>query len=473
MVPRSKSCGVMLGVVIASLCAPILGRAASPSQFEALEPLLQEALERHLEVRAAEALVAATSERPSQAGALPDPTFTIGYQNDGAGISLGEQEMTQLAFVWSQAIPFPGKRGLAADVSGRDVERARARLDRVRLGVRADVERAWIRWALANEQLDLVDEESVALAQIEAVSRARYSSGLGSQQDVLRAQIEIIRLDQLRVGERAAQRIALAEINRLRDRGAAEPLAVPAALVAEIPLPEREAFLAQAFEQSPELRDATTIEDQAGLQHAAAEKNLLPDFFVSGGYMNRGGLDPMWQASAGISVPLWASDKQTPAIREAEARGRGARALAESTKLLLRARCEQRLDVLDAIETSLRLDKDGVLPQDQLAAEASIASYQTGQVPFVAVLEAVVNLYRDRATYLARRADLAATRAALDELSLAPVDVSSGGERGAMTPTGGGSGGAAMPVATSLPAAGAPAEVAASAPSGGGSGMGM
>ena len=53
-----------------------------------------------------------------------------------------------------------------------------------------------------------------------------------------------------------------------------------------------------------------------------------------------------------------------------------------------------------------------------MTVEASITNYQTGQVPFVSVLEAMTSLYADRWTRAGLVADHARLRASLREASL-------------------------------------------------------
>ena len=57
------------------------------------------------------------SQRVNPAAALPDPMFTLAYENDGVQPSLGTQEMTRLQFMAQQAFPFPGKRPLARKIA--------------------------------------------------------------------------------------------------------------------------------------------------------------------------------------------------------------------------------------------------------------------------------------------------------------------------------------------------------------------
>jgi outer membrane protein TolC len=50
--------------------------------------------------------------------------------------------------------------------------------------------------------------------------------------------------------------------------------------------------------------------------------------------------------------------------------------------------------------------------------DAAVANYQSGKVPFVAVLEALTTLYNDRTAHLSLLADHARARASLEEAGL-------------------------------------------------------
>ena len=300
----------------------------------------------------------------------------------------------------------------------KDAERAGTRLERVRLSLQAEVERAYARLVLARGVLALIDEQEMTLQQIEGVARARYSVGQGAQQDVLRVQVEITRIEQLRSQQRAEIAVRLAELNRLLNRPAQQPLETSVSLAPQNHVPPLEAFLEQAYSKSPELREAQLIRQRAELQADLARKNLRPDFALSGGYMNRGDLPLMWQANFGVIWPLYKATKQEQALREAETLERAAEAARESIQLQLRFRSQERLAQLQATGEIAQLLISGILPQDQLSVEAALANYQTGQIPFITVLEAVNALYLDRAEHLRQLAALRTTRSTLEELSL-------------------------------------------------------
>ena len=149
-----------------------------------------------------------------------------------------------------------------------------------------------------------------------------------------------------------------------------------------------------------------------------ARLDRSPDLLASAGYMNRGSLPLMWSVGVGVSVPLFASRRQEPRVREAEARLAAARAAESDVRSLLLARTEERLALLDQLAEEARLDRESLLVQDRLAVEAALASYGTGTVPFVTVLEAIGTEFSDRRASLARLAGFRTARADLLELSL-------------------------------------------------------
>jgi len=405
-------------IVAFALCGMGLGSLGAAQDADpVLEALVSEALQSNPDVLALQETVLAARARPDQARALADPMLSVVYTNDGWSPSLGTQDMTTLAVMGSQELPYPGKRRLRGDVAAREADQVEQQLERVRLGVVAAVRRAYYGLVLSRELLELVQEQEQLWRQIEGVARARYTVGQGAQPDVLRVQIEVTRVEQLRSEQEAEGQIRMAELNRLTGRAARSPVETRARLLLR-PIEEE---LDRAVERlsgiSPELRNAAVAQERASLLVALAGKQFKPDFSVQAGYMNRGGLDPMWQAGVGISLPLHRK-RLSSGLAEAEAQVRASARLAESVRLQVRFRTEERLAQLRTTEKIARLYGQGIIPQDRMSVDAAVANYQTGKVPFIAVLEALTTLYSDRATHLALLANHERTRASLEEASL-------------------------------------------------------
>jgi outer membrane protein TolC len=384
-----------------------------------LVALIEEALVRNPELLAARESVAEARQRPAQARALPDPVLSTSYVNDGWGLSLGEREMTTLGFFWTQDLPYPGKRRLRGDIREREAEEMEQRAERARLDLVAAVRNAYHELIHAREVLELQREREALSVQVADVARERYAVGQGGQQDVLRAQAEVTRSRRLRYEQAADEVGRLAELNRLRGASPDEPFTTPGHPEVR-PLEVDEAALReQVAARSPEVRAAQLALERDRLAVDLARKDSRPDFTVQGGYMNRGGLDAMWQVGVGLTLPLWRS-KVEGGVAEAEARTRASEKRVEAVRLSLWARTRERLARARATEEAATLVTRGLVPQGRQAYEAALAGYQSGRVPFTAVLDALAALYRDRAEELAFRSAHQQVKAELDALSLEP-----------------------------------------------------
>jgi outer membrane protein TolC len=433
---------ILIGVVaqLALVSEPARAQASWPLPVDdpLLASLIEEALSKNPDVAAARQSAAAAGQRPAQARSLADPMFSVGYTNDGWSPSLGSMPMTTLGFMASQELPYPGKRGLRGDIATREAGQAEQQAARVSRGITAEVKRGYYGLLLARNLLELIRDQEDIWKQIEGVARARYGVGQGAQQDVLRVQVEVTRIEQLRAEQEAEAAIRLAELNRLLSRAADTPLETSARLSLRPVQSDLEPLLAWATGISPELKGVGLGIDRATLAVALAKKQYKPDFSVQAAYMNRGGLDPMWQAGVGISIPLYRK-RLSAGVAEADAQLRASQSVLESVRLQLRFRTQERLIQLKTTERVATLYGEGIVPQDRMSVEAALANYQTGKVPFIAVLEALTTLYNDRATHLRLLASHEQTVASLEEASLEPTSSMAAAGAGGMGAVGGSS----------------------------------
>ena len=429
-IPRRCPSAVAVGIALGWL---ISGRAlrAETSTASEVDALVAEALAKNPDLAAARQEAAAARARVSPAGTLPDPMVIVNYENDGVSPSLGVEPQSRLQFMAQQAIPFPGKLGLQERVAKADAERFATRPERVVLALEAAVRRGYAFLLESRENLRLVDEQTETWRQIEEVVRARYSAGMGTQQDVLRAQSERTRLLQQRRKDEGAEEGALVELRRLLYRPTDAPVPTERRLVPGEPIaaPPAEEFLKKTLDVTPELKELALAKERSHLAEELARRNLRPDFVASAGYMNRGSLPLMWSAGVGVSVPLWAGRKQRPLIVEAQSLFEAASAAEASLRRQALARTEERLIRLRQLGDESRLDSEALLVQDRLALDAALASYRTGAVPFVTVLEALSTNFTDRRGAVARLADLLRADADLRELSLDGSPSSAGSSR--------------------------------------------
>ena len=191
-----------------------------------------------------------------------------------------------------------------------------------------------------------------------------------------------------------------------------------------------------------------------------AEKEQYPDFAVNAGVMPRGSLEPMWAAGVSVNLPiLWGRTRRNAAIDEARATRAAETRTAEAVAQVLRERVAERSTALAAIKETLRLFRDGVLPQSSTTVESTLAQYRVGKLTFVSVLEAIAGYIGDEDAYLQAIADAQRIAIARAEVSLEPVATGGGATMGGggMPGAGATGGGMRAPAAAST---GAPAAAA-------------
>ena len=416
----------------------------------ALDALVSTAIGNTPELAAAHAAVEAARRRVEPARTLGDPSLATTWQNDGSAVSLGKAEGSFIGLMLSQPLPWPGKlrlAGRAAESEALEIESGT--LGRAGLTIEARVRNAWYDLILARALDRLIEDRRDTAGQIEATTRNRYAAGLAVQQDVLRAQVELARIDELKATQRAAITSRLAEINRLLGRSQEATLDTPADLPGTATLSPPAGWIASALGRSPEAAAARQGIETGHLRVQIAKKNFFPDFVVSGGSMYRGSFEmgPMWQVGVGVSLPVWVNRRQRNQLAEAQARVAEQTAQTDVISLELEIRTRERVAQLETANEVAMLYREKIVPLDQLSYESALASYQAGKVPFITVFEAVNVLYSDRASYLGRLAEAAKWRVAIDEAALQPTAMGSAPS----IPSGGGAAASGMSASSSTP----------------------
>jgi outer membrane protein, heavy metal efflux system len=392
--------------------------AQAPRVDAVLEALLEEAVAHNPQLLGARERERAAGTRPQQESARPGPTLGVFYQNDGVAPSLGREPMTMLGVSAGQEIPYPGKRRLRRQVAEGEAKQATFDVERVRLRLVGEVKRAYYGLLLARGLGDLALAHRKVWEEVRETARARYASAVGSQQDVLRAQIETTRVQALHAEHHAEAFARLAEINGLLGRLSDTPVdtTAPLDVAAETRSPAE--ILAWSESASPEIKaaEAALARDERAVE--LARLGAKPDFSVQGAVIDRGGLPPMWQASASLMLPSRA--RASGALAEGRARLAADKADLEGIRLRLRSAVEQRLAFLSAAAEIATTYREGLLPQGEVAVQSATAAYAAGQGSQVAVLAATAAVVEDRTDYLRVIAAHATERARLEEASPQP-----------------------------------------------------
>lgn len=377
-----------------------------------LEELLSEAMRNNPEILAAQKGYEAARQRPTQESSLPDPMFSVGYTSIGnprpvAG--LGVDPTANAGFMITQEIPFPGKRKLRGDIAGKEADAEFQQYQLVELNVVSRVNQAYYQLYYTYAGLDVLQRDRQLLLNLLRITEVRYSVGRAAQQDVYKAQTELSVLDTRAVQLEREKTARETEISSLLNRPPGSPLGRPAEFQPQEFVKTLEELYSDARANAPMLKREQKMIESSELAVNLARKDYYPDYAISGGYFNQGGMPAMYQLRVDFKLPAYFWRKQRAGVTERALDLVQSRRTYEATNQSLFFRIKDDYLMADTSSRLMKTYGQTVVPQATLALQSSLASYETGSVDFlsvftnfVTVLEFELNYYEElRNFYLA------------------------------------------------------------------------
>lgn len=372
---------------------------------------------------------------------LPDPQVRFGAANlplESGGFRTEGMSQAQLGV--RQVFP-----PAAGRIANRNLQLAQGSELRAQAEVRGRVVLRTVRDAWLDVHREtcsrlLVADSQPLFANLVAVARSLYEVGTRSQQDLLRAELELSHLQARLIALDERERVARAALRRWIGTHASRPLAPLRAWPAPPPL----AALQDALAEHPALTAAaaTLAASDAGI--AVARSRFRPNWTLDAAYGHRDGALPsgvprsdFFSLSATLSVPLFTANRQTPGLRAAQARRRGAAANWEELRRQLGAELLREHDRWLALGRRVRLYEDVVLAQAAANAEASLAAYRSEAGQFADVMRSHINQLEMRLEHIQVRVDRRRSHAALAYLGGFGTPVPGAVSAGSETPAAG------------------------------------
>jgi outer membrane protein, heavy metal efflux system len=422
------------------------------SAGEELDSLEARALRVSPAIRAAAAKVEASRHRAVAAGARPDPMLTAGIENlplgketpaqGGASMPGGGPEpMTMRMIGIAQTIPYRGKLSLRTQAAERETDAAEAALHAARRTVVRDVKDAYYDLAFLDQAFAVTTRNSDVLGTFIQVTEARYGNGVGGQQDVLKARVEATHLAENAAALKEQRRAALARLNAALDRpsdATIDDVAIPLAVVreavsdstrgirfvsaalgarvADSPLPPVSALQQIATRQSPDIREHEAMIAAQAARVELARKDALPDIDVSLQYGQRPGLTDMISATVSIPIPVQRGKKQDQLVAAADAELTALHEEHRTKVNEINADVARLVSELERERTQLALYLEATLPQGRAALTSATASYESGKVEFLTVLDSQATLFNYETDYYRALTDFAKNLAELERI---------------------------------------------------------
>lgn len=356
------------------------------------------------------------------AGTLPDPKISLALANLATDTFEFDQEpMTQFKVGVTQMFP----RGDTLALKQKQLELVSAQFPFQRQDRRAKtvvmVSNLWLEAYKAQESIALIEQDRPLFEQLADIAEASYSSALGRtrQQDIIRAQLELTRLDDRLTMLRQKKEMVIETLSEwlsqnfrqeyLHDQAAGSGMVSWSRLELQRVLPDiamlnaplyttdRETDPQALYEYFSKHPSVAALEQKIRASDTdidLARQNYKPEWSVNASYGYRddapNGSDRADFLSVGVTfdVPLFTENRQDKQVESAISQAQSVKA---EKWLLVRkmiADFEKFRAQLSRLDERQQLYQQGILPQMHEQAEASLTAYTNDDGDFAEVVRA-------------------------------------------------------------------------------------
>jgi outer membrane protein, heavy metal efflux system len=389
---------IVVAVVFTTFAALAHAQGAPPPTPPAkLADLLNEAERNNPEIQAARQRWDASKQVPSQVSTLPDPEVMFQQLNVGsprpfAGYT--NSEMANVALGVSQDIPYPGKLRLRGQIASKEADVWQAQYESVRRTVLDQVKTNYFQLSYLATKLQILGSDQDLLKPIEQSAEAHFRQGMGSEQDVLQAQLEQTRVLREITATELEVGTAQAKLKQLLNRPQSST-DIETAQLSETQVPYTYAELLKAAESdNPDIAAAQRMVERQNLQVDLAHKDFDPDFNIQYMWMRT---DPFnyrarYQLSVGIRIPIYRTRKQKRELAEAELERDRASSEVKAQSQQVASDLRQQYVTAQQSAKLLKIYREGLLPQARGELQAGMAAYAAAREDFQALLASFVDV---------------------------------------------------------------------------------
>ncbi len=258
------------------------------------------------------------------------------------------------------------------------------------------VSNAYYEYYYLGRTIAVVRDNRDLVKYLEGVARIRYMTAAGKHSDVIRAQVELGKLEDRLLTLRELQSPIIARLNAALNRPLDAHLPTPTSAPEENVTASAEQMLAWLGEANPRLRE---IDHEVAKQDRAVElaereywpnvtfglKYIVTDDAIMSG-VSDSGKDPVL-ATVSVNLPIW-QDKRRAAVMEARRMRLAARKRRVEMENSLGSALKLAYFGLRDAERKINLYRDTLLPKADQSLKATETAYRAGNASFSDLVDA-------------------------------------------------------------------------------------
>jgi len=381
---------------------------SSPAQSEKrvlnLDQLVEEAIQNNPEILAAKKKWEVYKEKVPQAYALEDPMFGFGIVSLPTNFSFKDEDMTMKEISISQKFPFPGKRPLMKEMAEKEAESVSTEIQEKANRIVREVKATYYELSYNYRSTEITQKNKEILETLVKIAETQYAVGMGIQQDVLKAHVEVSKMvDELIIlgqKKRALEAKLIALLNRPHETQVGKPEEV---IFKKLPI-HIEELQKIALEMNPTLKGMKKMIEAKEKSHAIAKREYYPDFNFRFAYGQRDNgpemkRRDMYTGMMEMNIPIFYKSKQDRKVAEAKADIQAIEAQYQAMRNEIQFMITDMATMIQRTERQLELYKTGIIPQASLQVNSAMSAYRVNKADFMTLLDSQMTLYKYELEY--------------------------------------------------------------------------
>jgi len=398
---------LVVSIIVSSASAqqkPVDTNNVDADNLVRLEDYLQYAALHNAALKASFQQWKAALEQIPQAEALPDPKFTYSYFIKEVETRVGPQRQR---FGIMQTFPWFGEIEARTDAAVAGAKAAGKQYEATKLKLFFQVKDAFYEYAYLARAVEIARENLELIKNFEEVARTKYMAAAADHPDVIRAQVELAKLqDQLKSLEELRAPI-VAKLNAVLNRSSFEMLPWPEKERVQPVEISRQQITTILKTQNPQLQSLDFEVQNAKSNVELAKKKFYPDIGVGVDWIQTSDARMAGMADSGedpiilmftMNLPIW-RDSYKAAQLQAEANLRKTSLQKTETENTLLAQAEQLLYDFEDSRRKVSLYGDILLPKAEELLVASETAYRAGTIDFLSLIDAQRTLLKYQLYY--------------------------------------------------------------------------
>jgi outer membrane protein TolC len=380
---------------------------SQPGEPDSLRGYILLALAENPAIKSAEQTVRARYARVPQVTSLPDPMLKTKTLPEPVRTAEGDN---YFVLGLQQKLIVPEKLDRAGRLAWQEARMALEDLQRTRLNVIADVKRAYFQLYITDKTIEIDQANQDLLRGLIDAARAQVAAGRRSQDDVLRAQVELYNLESKLIDLRQRRETLAAGLNRLLNRAPTTSVPAPSNFDRRQVDAKLEGLIDVAVNSNPDMR---RLREQMERDRQAVELARLaywPDFTLGFEWMQmdprsafkpppnaQTGMRPPinrmsedgsdnWAITFGLNLPIW-FERIEGGIREARSKLLASQHQYAAVQNRVQFQVEDALLRVRAQQELTDLFQKTIIPQARQAYEVSRSTYTAGRGDFLFVID--------------------------------------------------------------------------------------